>query len=223
MHFEILVEDQSGKKTLDTVVPKMIGEGDSFKVIPYKGIGRIPKDLVGKTDPRKRILLDRLPKLLGGYGRTFSQYPDGYSAVVIVVCDLDDRCQKTFRDELVDVLDATFPKPAAYFCLAIEEGEAWLLGDLPAVLQAYPRARMDVLRRYVNDSICGTWETLADAIHPGGSGALSKSGWQAVGMEKAKWASDIAPDMDVASNKSPSFQYLREKIQLLASPVGVPL
>ncbi len=186
VHFEILVEDQSGKKTLDIVVPKMIGKEDSFNVISYKGIGRIPKDLVGKTDPRKRILLDRLPKLLGGYGRAFSQYPDGCPAVVIVVCDLDDRCQKTFRDELIDILDATFPRPDTYFCLAIEEGEAWLLGDLPAVLRAYPQARMDVLGRYVNDSICGTWETLANAIYPGGSGTLSKSGWQAVGMEKAK-------------------------------------
>jgi len=31
----------------------------------------------GTTDPEKRILLDRLPRLLNGYGKTFSAYPGG--------------------------------------------------------------------------------------------------------------------------------------------------
>ena len=45
MHFEILVEDLSGKKALDILVPKIIGDDHSFRVHPYKGIGRIPKNL----------------------------------------------------------------------------------------------------------------------------------------------------------------------------------
>ena len=44
MHFEILVEDQSGKKALDILIPRIIGEQHSFEVRAYKGIGRIPKD-----------------------------------------------------------------------------------------------------------------------------------------------------------------------------------
>lgn len=51
MHFEILVEDQSGKKTLDILLPKILGGKHTFKVHPYKGIGQIPKNL-GK----KRLL-----------------------------------------------------------------------------------------------------------------------------------------------------------------------
>jgi len=43
MHFEILVEDQSGKKALDILVPKIIGDRHTFKIRAYKGIGRIPK------------------------------------------------------------------------------------------------------------------------------------------------------------------------------------
>jgi len=35
----------------------------------YKGIGRLPKNLKGTSDPSKRILLDQLPKLLRGYGK----------------------------------------------------------------------------------------------------------------------------------------------------------
>jgi len=36
MHFEILVEDQSGKKALDVLTPKIIGYGHTVKVIYYK-------------------------------------------------------------------------------------------------------------------------------------------------------------------------------------------
>ena len=220
MHFVILVEDQSGKRTLDIIVPKMIGDGATFKIIPYKGIGRIPKNLVGTTDPRKRILLDQIPRLLRGYGKTFSAYPAEYSAVLLVICDLDGRCRKAFHTELVDVLSSSEPKPETYFCFAIEEGEAWLLGDLPAVFQAYPNARRSALENYVNDSICGTWETLADAIHIGGAAALSKNGWVATGREKAEWADNISPHMDIENNHSPSFRYFREKIRFLASPIS---
>ena len=63
MHFEILVEDASGKIALESVLEKILGpngQDHTYKIISYKGIGRIPKDLRGKTDPQKRILLDRL-------------------------------------------------------------------------------------------------------------------------------------------------------------------
>ncbi|MGB5685679.1 MAG: hypothetical protein WBM35_07705 [Candidatus Electrothrix sp.] len=45
MHFEILIEDQSGKKALDILIPKLISLEHTFKVHSYKGIGRIPKNL----------------------------------------------------------------------------------------------------------------------------------------------------------------------------------
>ena len=216
MHFEILVEDQSGKKALDILVPKIIGNRHTFKITPYKGIGRIPKKLKSSTDASKRLLLDQLPRLLRGYGRTFANYPVDYPATVIVVCDLDDKCLKTFRRELFAVLNACHPKPETRFCIAIEEGEAWLLGDIPAIEKAYPKAQDHVLNRYQNDSICGTWELLADAVFVGGSTALKSKGWRAIGREKSAWAGKIAPQMNVDSNASPSFCYFREKIRELA-------
>ncbi len=202
---------------LDVIVPKIIGDEHTCKVIFYKGIGRLPKGLVPKTDPWKRILLDQLPRLLRAYGRTFSNHPPGYSAALIFVCDLDDKCHKEFRAELINLLNAIHPKPKTNFCFAIEEGEAWLLGDLAAVMRAYPNAKKTILDNYVKDSICGTWETLADAVYPGGVVALQKNGWQAVGMEKSKWADNISPVMDIEKNESPSFCYFRDKIRFLAS------
>ena len=216
LHFEILVEDLSGKKALDILVPKIIGKNDSFIVHPYKGLGKIPKDIHRAMDPWKRILLEQLPRLLRGFGKAFEAYSgQNYPAVVIIVCDLDDRCLKKFREELYNILNSCEPRPETRFCFAIEEGEAWLLGDIPAIRAAYPRVKMKFLNSYDNDSICGTWEKLADAIYPGGSKNLSAQGFQIVGKEKSEWAEKISPHMNVDNNGSPSFCYFREKIREL--------
>ncbi len=216
MHFEILVEDQSGKKMLDILIPKIIDETHTFKIYSYKGIGRIPRNLVVDANPAKRILLDQLPRLLRGYGQTFANYPPDYPAAVIVVCDLDDKCLNAFRSELLALLQFCTPQPTTRFCIAIEEGEAWLLGDIPAVKSAYPKAKDAVLNAYVNDAVCGTWERLADAVCEGGVAGLLAKGWQAIGMEKSRWAEAICPHMDVARNRSPSFNYFRNQLITLA-------
>jgi hypothetical protein len=218
MHFEILVEDQSGKKALDLLVPRIIGEAHTFIVHSYKGIGRIPRNMRDTEDASKRILLENLPKLLKGYGKTQAGRR-GFPETVILVCDLDDKCLKKFLDELNGILAQCCPRPETRFCFAIEEGEAWLLGDLQAVKTAYPGAKDDVLRTYVNDSICGTWEKLADALYPGGSLALSGKGWQAIGEEKSRWAESIAPSMVIENIKSPSFCYFVTKVQELIKTV----
>ncbi len=217
MHLEILVEDQSGKRMLDILVPKIIGAQHSFKVHAYKGIGHIPKNLTSTSDPRNRLLLNNLPELLRAHGKTFADYSaNNYPAAVIVVCDLDDKCLKTFRQELLTVLNACKPKPETRFCIAIEEGEAWLLGDIPAVKAAYPNARDDILRSYKNDTIRGTWELLADAVSTGGASGLKNKGWQVVGTEKSVWSEKITPHMNVDKNDSPSFRHFREKVRGLA-------
>ncbi len=220
MHFEILVEDHSGKKALDMLVPKIVGNTHTFRVHPYKGIGRIPRHMKDTGDASRRILLENLPKLLRGYGKTFNSYPANYPAVVILVCDLDNKCLKKFRQELFDVLNQCTPKPETRFCIAIEEGEAWFLGDLNAVCNAYPHAKNNVLNTYVNDSICGTWEKLADAVYKGGSLALHAKGWQAIGAEKLRWAEKIPLHMRILKNASPSFCYFRDKLRQLIENTG---
>lgn len=212
MHFEILVEDQSGKRALKILVPKIIGTKHTFTIRSYKGIGRIPKNLNEKKDPQKCYLLTQLPQLLEGFGNTFKVSPYKCGAAVIVVCDLDKKCLKAFRKELFSVLNNCNHKPITRFCIAIEEGEAWFLGDCQAIIKAYPNAQVDVLKKYKQDSICGTWEALADAVYKGGSKSLSRKGWQAVGKEKSQWAEKISPCMDVFNNASPSFVYFRKKL-----------
>ena len=209
MHFEILVEDVSGKKFLDNIVPKIIGD-NSFNVISYKGVGRIPPNMNKSVDASKRILLDNLPRLLSGYGKSWQW---GYEAVVIVVCDLDNKCLKSFRDDLTELLNNCNPAPTTCFCIAIEEGEAWLLGDITAIKQAYPNAKDAILKSYINDSICRTWEKLADAIYQGGSKKLSEQGWVTIGKEKSNWAENITPYMVIDNNTSPSFNCFVQQLK----------
>jgi len=64
MHFEILVEDASGKIILESVLKKIFNHNSnthSYNIHGYKGIGRIPKNLKQSTYPQKRILMDQLP------------------------------------------------------------------------------------------------------------------------------------------------------------------
>ena len=212
MHFEILVEDPSGKKALDILIQKIVGAHHTFNIHPYRGIGHIPKNLNNPTNANTNLSLDQLPMQLRAYDK---RYANDSTKVVIVVCDLDNNCLKMFRQQLFTVLNTCNPKPETRFCIAIEEGEAWLLGDIPAIKVAYPKAKNNVLKRYQNDSICGTWELLADAIFTGGSNALGKKPWYVIGKEKSTWAEKIAPEMNVDKNASPSFCYFRDKIREL--------
>lgn len=157
-------------------------------------------------------MLDQLPRLIRGYGRTFANDPPCYRRAVVLVCDLDDRERHAFEAELGSVVRVADPAPSTLICLAIEEGEAWLLGDQQAVLDAYPRARRVELQSYVPDSICGTWELLADVVMQGGSRALKRKGDQEIGTAKHEWADNIAPLVSIERNRSPSFQELCEKI-----------
>ena len=215
MHIEFLVEDSSGEKLLQLLLPRLLGGlpiQPTWRTHSYKGIGRIPRGLTNRADPAKRMLLDNLPRLLGGYGRT-----PGVDAVVVVL-DVDRRVCRDFLAELKEVAAARDPAPNTLFRLAIEEIEAWYFGDKTALLKAYPRANKKIIEHYVQDSICGTWELLADAVCPGGAASVGKAGGRTPGQLKHEWAEKVGPFMDVGRNASPSFRKLRDGVRRLVSP-----
>jgi len=215
MHFEILVEDASGKIALDHLVPKILGPGTphSFRVRGYKGAGRIPRNMKTATGVKKRFLLSMLPTMLRAYGKSL-QPRDQYGVVVVV--DSDRKDCHDFKEELVAILDRCNPAPRTLFRIAIEEMEAWLLGDRDAITAAFPRARTAPLAGYNQDSVCGTWEVLADAVYPGGAEPLKKLGFPYTGQAKCDWAERIAPEMDIDANASPSFKVFRQAFAKLA-------
>jgi hypothetical protein len=183
VHFEVLVEDRSGSISLEFILEKILGPNGvnhSWTIHRFKGIGHLPKGLHGVPNPTNQLLLNNLPSLLRAYGKVLQG-----SSAVVVVADSDDRDCIKFKQELLNVLNACNPSPNTLFRIAVEEGEAWLLGDRAAVKSAYPNANDVVLNSYVQDSICGTWEVLADAVHSGGSTQLKTSGYPAAGVANA--------------------------------------
>ncbi len=198
------------------LLPKVIGthaDPHTWHIHEYKGIGKLPTGLSSSSDPAKRALLNQLPRIIRGYGRT-----PGIDAVVVVL-DTDQRDCAAFLSELKAMLRSCNPAPKTIFRLAIEEMESWFLGDKQAIFSAYPRARRDILSGYQQDSICGTWELLADAVHPGGSATIIKAGWPLPGEIKHAWAEKICPKMDIEINQSPSFRKFRDGIRKLIEDI----
>lgn len=214
MHLEILVEDSSGRRLLEAIIPKVVGlhaEPHTWRIHAYKGIGQLPLGLKGVSDPRRRVLLDRLPAILRAYGRT-----PGIDGVLVLV-DSDRRDCRAFLAELYDMLARIPAPPRTIFRLAIEEIEAWYLGDRTALKAAFPKARQEILDRYRQDSVCGTWELLADAVHPGGSSAIKAVGYPHEGDVKHQWADSIGSLMDPQANASPSFRKFAEALRRLTA------
>jgi len=220
MHVEVLVEDSSGAALVDTLVSRIVGESEgahTWRVHKYKGVGRLPRGLKAGKNVTHRQLLEQLPRLLQGYGRT-----PGIDAVVVVV-DTDRKDCRIFLKELRDLLATCEPVPRqTMFRLAVEEVEAWYMGDREAVLAAYPKAKLDIMQRYVQDSVCGTWETLADSVYPGGSAKVRKEGWPRPGELKHEWAEKIGPELGLDRNISPSFNKFVEGLRRLLLADEVP-
>ena len=203
MHFEVLVEDSSGARLIEILLPKILGEqhsSHSWRVHPYKGIGRIPAGLHSATDPAKRVLLDQLPRILRGMGKT-----SGID-VILVIVDSDNRDCRAFLAELKKLSEDCGVGNKTLFRMAIEEIESWYFGDQAAILSAYPSANRRALEAYEQDSVCGTWETLAKALYPKANKAVRQNRGPNAGNLKHEWADKIGPLLDLQRNKSPSFQ-----------------
>lgn len=218
MHFEILVEGQSDLTAISILMKNLIGgHGDphTWKIHKHRGIGRIPPDPATLPNRYDRTLLHNLPSRLRAYG---SERRD--DLVVVVLVDLDDRpsCQ-AFKNEMVSLLGYCHPRPRTQFRIAIAEIEAWFLGDVAALKRAYPTAKQEVLNNYIQDSQCPTWETLADAIYPGGMHAIRKMGKRSPTVLDLKrvWASQICPHMDPERNESHSFKVFRDGLWSVAA------
>jgi hypothetical protein len=176
----------------------------------FHGLGGFTKKNTVKETKTGKLLND-LATYLRGFNRSFQNF----QATIIVILDNDDRDTEKFQLELEDVAKKNMILVDHVFCLAKEEVEAWLLGDERAILSAYPNAKIQVLRSYVQDSICGTWEVLADITYPGGRQKMYKEhiSFVEIGKIKAEWARNIGIHMDLKSNQSPSFNHFMNEIQ----------
>lgn len=206
MHFQFLIEDRSGEALIHQIMSKYLSNKPhiTYGCKSFHGIGHFKKGPNPKNVKTQTLLTD-LSIFLKGFEKSLRGIP----ATIVVVVDNDDRNPEEFRKQLEQVAASSMIMIDHIFCIAIEEMEAWLLGDRQAIEQAYPHARFSLLNDYVQDSICGTWEKLASALYKGGLKQFKKDcpTFRQVGTYKLEWAERIGQYLNLENNKSPSFQY----------------
>lgn len=204
MHFQFLIEDQSSAALIEILMQKISikNENITFDCKAFKGLGGFTKKNTVKETKSGKLLND-----LATYMRGFNKRLQDIPAAIFVVVDNDTRNTASFLAELNGVAQQNMIAVDYVFCIAVEEVEAWLLGDETAILAAYPSAKLQPLHAYVQDSICGTWEILADVVYPGGSSKMKKDcpTYIEIGKYKNEWAQKIGVHMDIERNNSPSF------------------
>lgn len=202
-HIEFLVEEPSAEVALQNIVPKILGQNVSFAIHPHQG----------KSD-----LLKKLPGLFRGYK---AWLPENWRIVVLVDADAEDcRKLKAKLEEAAHNAGLITKSAAALGSmfqilnrLAIEELEAWFLGDVEALNATYPRVSLNLTQKakYRDpDAIPGgTWEALERE--------LQRVGYYPGGLAKVSAAREITAHMKPERNRSKSFQVFQQGLLELFS------
>ncbi|MBT9393264.1 DUF4276 family protein [Hymenobacter sp. NST-14] len=191
MRVEFLLEEESAEAALKILVPKLL---------PAQYVARF-RVFEGCAD-----LLHQLPDLLRGYRRRISQ-PGQQDLRIVVLLDADGIAARRLAEMEASAATAGLlsyaqaPAGQVFYvlnALAVQELEAWFLGDRQAIQTAYPRVHAHHFSGLPADpdTIPDAWETLLRVLQKADARATKG---------KVKWAESIAPHLDIPANKSPSF------------------
>lgn len=212
MHLEILSEDRSGCTVLASVLRALRekrGYDYTFDIRPHRGKGYVPADPMRRPSIETVGLQDLLPAKARAYARVL----DPAASILVVVMDADELPPLDVEKAIRTPLRRFAPLLPHVIGICVEEIEAWLLGDREALLAAYPDADLSCLEQYGQDTVCGTWETLARCIQPDMAERIIRIGYPAVGQYKYAWCRDISRYMDPDRNASPSFLRFIEHLE----------
>ena len=178
---------------LEILVPRILGAGQSFRIHSHQG---------------KADVLDKLLARLRGYRHWLPQ-----DHGIVIVVDEDRRDCREIKATLEQVAQAAglvtrsrARSQGGRFrvinWLAVEELEAWLLGDIDAVRAAYPSVPVNLPKKSGfrdPDAIAGgTWEAFERV--------LQGAGYHLGGLQKIRAAREIAVHMDPDQSRSRSFR-----------------
>ncbi len=190
MAIDILVEEPSAEAALKKLVPKIIGDNISFRIIVFQG---------------KPDVLNKLPQRLRAYAHW-----QGAPRVVVLVDRDDDDCGLLKRSLERLAVDAGLStkstvgraKPFQVVNrIAVEELEAWFFGDNDALRAAYPKVPATLEKRVGfrdPDKIQGGTAEALERI-------LKEAGHLRGRLSKIQVAGEVAHYMDPQRNRSHSF------------------
>lgn len=195
MHLEILVEEPSAEAALQNIIPKIVGDDISFRIIVHQG----KKDLLKSITPKLRA-----------YAKWITD-----EIKIVVLLDLDrDNCTQLkaklnrIAEEAGLKIKTSIGELSSDFQIlnriAIEELEAWFFGDKDALRSAYSKINPNELNkpRFANpDAITDTWEELEKL--------LQKFRYYPGGLNKIQNARLVSELMDIDSNSSNSFNVFK--------------
>lgn len=202
MHLEILVEEPSAATALEHLLPRLLGNEVSWALHAFQG---------------KRDLLKKLPARLRAYRRWL---PADWRILVLVDADEGD-CrllkgkleQEMARAGIETRAAAAGAGFQALNRIAVQELEAWFLGDPTALRLAFPNLSPRIADRAGlrdPDAVSGTWERLELE--------LQRAGYYGAGMPKIEVAERVARQMDLARNRSRSFRVFVEGVKAIVGP-----
>ena len=200
MHVLFFVEEPSVEAALVNLLPKMLPVQTTYQFIIFQG----------KTD-----LLNHLVARLKGYA---SWLPADWRIVILIDEDRQDCMDLKGQLEaaahsagLTTKSQAVEGKFQVLNRIAIEELEAWFLGDIEALCPVVPRlpARLGSRQNFRDpDAVAGgTWEALEHI--------LQSNGYYPSGYPKVSAAQQISRYMEPARNRSRSFQAFLQGLQML--------
>jgi hypothetical protein len=206
MTVHILVEGPSEQVFLEGWAKRLL-RGQTVRVHPHQGKGKLPSDLAARPDPRNRALLHQLPSKL----RALATCLDSREDRVLVLFDADNDDWPSVVKDVTNAAKTVAGMLRVDVGVAVEETEAFYLGDLRALRAAFPHADMALAQAYEPDSIVGTWELFGKVIGDGGG-------------NKVAWAEAMAARVTTVPgrSRSPSFRLLCKKVKSLADPRTAP-
>lgn len=186
-YLHIFVEEPSAKIVLDIIIPKMIPDNTFFQVHSHQG----KQDL-------EHAIKTTVPSI--------SKIP---GARILVVRDQDSGDCKKVKKQLLRLIGKRVESPTLVR-IVCRELEAWFLGDLQAVSEAYPRVKAKANINKADfrdvDNIQHANKFLL-AIIPEYKNRES--------LPKLEVAESITPYLDLKNNSSASFNHFVSGVEKL--------
>jgi 2'-5' RNA ligase len=206
MYIDFFLEEYSAKAMLEVLLPKILPLTVNWEIRDFRG---------------KQQLLQKIPLLLKSYA---SWLPSNHHIVILIDRDQEDCHQLKAQLEAIAAgagLTSKSTITSGSFQvlnrIAIEELEAWFLGDIEAICTAYPGVPISLAQqaRFRDpDNIKGGTAEALEQI-------LQNARHHLGGLEKARAAREIAAHMEPSRNRSASFQAFLTGLQELVNTPNV--